>query len=71
MTDEELEEGFRSLAEYLSKKGNTNHRRYELKSVDGRPMLIRDDFCRAFEAAVSETFGIDIEPDDRDGTFLA
>ena len=71
MTDEELEEGFRSLAEHLSKGGNKSHRRYEVKSTNGRLMLVRDEFCRAFDVAMAKTFGTEIEPDDKDGTFLS
>ena len=70
MTDEELEEGFRSFAEQLNKIGNKSNRRYELKSMDGRLMLVRDEICRAFEIAMAEAFGTELEPDDKDGTFL-
>jgi hypothetical protein len=71
MTDEETEEEFfRSFTEHLSKMGNKSHRRYELKSFDGRLMLVRDEFCRAFDIAIADAFGTDLEPDDKDGMFL-
>jgi hypothetical protein len=70
MTDEETEEDFRSFTEHLSKMGNRSYRRYELKSIDGRLMLVRNEFCRAFDIALANAFGTDLEPDDKDGIFL-
>jgi hypothetical protein len=70
MTDKETEEDFRSFTEHLSKTGNKSHRRYELKGIDGRLMLVRDQVCRAFDIAIAEAFGTDLEPDDKDGIFL-
>ena len=71
MTNEELEENFRSFAEHLNKIGNKSHRRYELKSMDGRLVPVRNEVCRAFDEAMFEAFGTEIEPDDKDGTFLS
>ena len=70
MTDAELEAGFRSLAELLRKKGNKNYRRYELNRVDGRWMLVGDEFDRMFDNALNEAYGTEPEPDDKDGMFL-
>ena len=39
----DLEEGFGRLAALLSKQGNRGSRRYDLKRVDGRLMLVRDE----------------------------
>src|SRR5258708_29091060 len=70
MTDEELGESLRSLAERLSKQGNRNYRRYELKCVDRRYMLVRNEICRMVEQAINEAYHTEPEPDDKDGTFL-
>jgi hypothetical protein len=66
----DLEEDFSKLAALLSKQGNRAFRRYELKRVDGRLMLVRDELDRAFDLAISEVCGIELEPDEKDGTFL-
>jgi hypothetical protein len=70
MEARDLEEGFRKLAAVLSKQGNKGFRRYDLKRVDGRLMLVRDEIDRAFDLAMSEVCGIELEPDEKDGTFL-
>jgi len=41
-----------------------------LKRVDGRLMLVRNEIDRAFDLAISEVCGIELEPDEKDGTFL-
>jgi hypothetical protein len=66
----DLEEEFAELAALLSKQGNRAFRRYDLKCIDGRLMLVRDEVDRAFDLAMSEVFGIEIEPDEKDGTLL-
>jgi hypothetical protein len=66
----ELDEDFRRLAALLSKQGNRAYRRYELKRVDGRLMLVRNEIDRAFDLAISEVCGVEFEPDEKDGTFL-
>jgi hypothetical protein len=70
MGTDDLEEGFAQLAAALSKQSNRGFRRYDLKLVDGRMMLVRDEIDRAFEWALSEVCGIEFEPDETDGTFL-
>jgi hypothetical protein len=70
MDSDELEEGFRRLAALLTKQGNRSFRRYELKRVDGRLMLVRNEIDLAFDLAISEVCGIELEPDEKDGTFL-
>jgi hypothetical protein len=70
MESGDIEEGLRSLAELLNKQGNRAFRRYELKRVDGRLMLVRNELDRAFDLAISEVCGIELEPDEKDGTFL-
>ena len=66
----DLEEGFGRLAALLSKQGNRGFRRYDLKRVDGRLMLVRDEVDRIFESVMSEVCGIEFDPDDKDGKFL-
>jgi hypothetical protein len=66
----DLEENFAELAALLSKQGNRAYRRYDLKRIDGRLMLVRDEIDLAFDLAMSEVFGIELEPDEKDGTFL-
>lgn len=70
MESGDIEEDLRGLAELLSKQGNRAFRRYELKRVDGRLMLVRNEIDRAFDLAISEVCGIELEPDEKDGTFL-
>ena len=45
-------------------------RRYDLKRVDGRLMLVRNEIDRAFDLAMSEVCGIELDPDEKDGMFL-
>ena len=66
----DMEEDLGRLATLLSKQGNRGYRRYELKRIDGRLMLVRDQVDLAFELAISEVCGIELEPDEKDGTFL-
>jgi hypothetical protein len=70
MESGDIEEDLRSLAELLSKQGNRAFRRYELKRIDGRLMLVRNEIDRAFDLAISEVYGVELEPDEKDGTFL-
>jgi hypothetical protein len=66
----DMEEDFSELAALLNKQGNRACRRYELKAVGGRLMLVRNEIDLAFELAMSEAYGIELEPDEKDGTFL-
>jgi hypothetical protein len=66
----DMEEDFGKLAALLSKRRNRAFRRYELKRVDGRLMLVRNEIDLAFELAISDVCGIELEPDEKDGTFL-
>ena len=38
-------------------------RRYDLKRVDGQLMLVRNEIDRAFDLAMSEVCGIELDPD--------
>ena len=58
------------LAQFSGDQSNRNGRRYTLKAVDGRQMLVRDEVCRAVDEAISEVYGTALKPDDKDGTFL-
>jgi hypothetical protein len=66
----DMEEDLDRLAAVLRKQGNRGYRRYELKRVDGRLMLVRNEVDRAFDLAISGVCGIELEPDEKDGTFL-
>ena len=66
----DMEADVGALAAVLSKKGNKGYRRYQLKCIDGRLMLIRDELDRIFDLVMSEVCGTELEPDDKDGTFL-
>jgi hypothetical protein len=70
MGSSDLEESFAELAAVLSKQCNRAYRRYDLKRVEGRLMLVRNEIDRAFDLAISEVCGIELEPDEKDGTFL-
>jgi hypothetical protein len=70
MGNADMDEGFGRLAALLSKQGNRGCRRYDLKRVDGRLMLVRDEVDRIFELVMSEVYGIEFDPDDKDGKFL-
>ena len=65
-----MEEDLARLASLLSKQRNRAYRRYELKRIDGRLTLVRDEIDRAFDLAISEVCGIEIEPDEKAGKFL-
>jgi hypothetical protein len=65
-----MEEDFGRLAALLSEQGNRGYRRHHLKRVHGRLMLVRDEIDRAFDLAISEVCGIELEPDQKEGTFL-
>jgi hypothetical protein len=60
-----------ALARLFDQKGNRAYRRYTLKQVDGRLMLVRDQLDLFFELALSDVLGTDMEPDDKDGSFLS
>jgi hypothetical protein len=70
MGSDDLEENFTELAAQLSKQGNRAYRRYDLKRVKGRLMLVRNEIDRAFDLAICEVCGVELEPDEKDGTFL-
>ena len=53
-----------------SKESKKRFRRYELAQMDGRLMLVRSEIDRFFDLAMSEVFGTELEPDDKDGMFL-
>ena len=58
------------MAAVLSKQRNRGFRRYDLKRVDGRLMLVRNEIDRAFDLAMSEVCGIELDPDETEGMFL-
>jgi hypothetical protein len=68
--EEDMEQDVGRFAELLSKESNKRYRRYELRQIDGRLMLVRNEIDRFFDLAMSEVFGIELEPDDKDGMFL-
>jgi hypothetical protein len=65
-----MEEEAGAFAALFGKKGNKGYRRYELRQIDGRLMLVRNEIDRYFDLAMSEVFGIELEPDEKDGMFL-
>jgi hypothetical protein len=68
--DEDVVETARELAALLAKGGSKACRRYEVKRVNGRLMLVRDEVDRYFDLAMHEVFGTELEPDEKDGMFL-
>jgi len=58
-----------ALAVLLRKRGNGGYRRYQLKRIDGRLMLVRDELDRMFDLALRDVCGCEIEPDERDRMF--
>jgi len=60
----------RRIREALEQGSKKGFRRYELRKIDGRLMLVRNEIDRFFGIAVSEVFGTELEPDDKDGMFL-
>ena len=66
----DIEDDFGELTALLSKQRNRGYRRYDMMRIDGRLMLVRDEIDRAFDLAISEACGIELEPDEKDGTFL-
>jgi hypothetical protein len=68
--EKDMEEEAAAFAALLRKKGNKAFRRYELTQVNGRLMLVRNEIDRSFDLAISEVFGIELEPDEKDGMFL-
>jgi hypothetical protein len=67
----DMEEEFAQLAALLSKQGNRGYRRYDLKRIDGRLMLVRDEIDRAFDLAISEVYGIELEPDEMERFWIS
>ena len=65
-----MEEDACAFAALLGKKGNRGYRRYELRQVDGRLKLVRNEIDRAFDLAMRDVFGVELEPDEKDGMFL-
>ena len=65
-----MEDVAAEFARLLQKKGNKAFRRYQLKRIDGRLVLVRDELDRMFDLAMSDVFGCEIEPDEKDGMFL-
>jgi len=68
--EEDMEQDVGRFAKLFGKKGNKGYSRYELRQIDGRLMLVRNEIDRFFDLAMSEVFGIELEPDDKDGMFL-
>ena len=65
-----MERDVGTFVQPLSKEGKKGYRRYELRQLDGRLMLVRNEIDRFFDLAMSEVFGTELEPDDKDGMFL-
>jgi hypothetical protein len=65
-----MEQDVATFAELLSKESNKRYRRYDLRQIDGRLMLVRNEIDRLVDLAMSEVFGTELEPDNKDGTFL-
>ena len=68
--DDDMVDTARELAALLTKGGSKACRRYEVRTVNGRPMLVRNEIDRYFDLAMSEVFGTELEPDEKDGMFL-
>jgi hypothetical protein len=68
--EQDLDQDVGTFAELFSKGGKGRGRRYELRQINGRPMLVRNEIDRFFDLAMSEVFGTELEPDDKDGMFL-
>lgn len=69
--DEDMQLDVSAFAELFNKQTtNRGYRRYELKQIDGRLTLVRNEIDRLFELVVSEVFETELEPDDKDGMFL-
>jgi hypothetical protein len=66
----EIGEDERALFALLKKERNKRHRSYDLMAVDGRLILVRNKFELMIEEAIAAAYGTELEPDDRDGTFL-
>lgn len=63
--EKDMEQDVAAFARLLSKESKKGFRRYELRKIDGRLMLVRNEIDRFFDIAVSEVFGAELEPDDR------
>ena len=66
----EIGEDQRALFALLKKQGNKRHRSYDLIPVDGRLMLVRNKLDSMIEEAIAAAYATELEPDDKDGTFL-
>ena len=51
-------------------EGAGAYQRYELKIVDGRPMVVRNELDRMFDPALRDLCGCEIEPDKKDRSCL-
>jgi hypothetical protein len=65
-----VEDDNREFAALLAKAGNRSFRRYEVRRINGRFTVVRNEIDRVFDLAMSEVFGTEIEPDDKDETLL-
>jgi len=65
-----MEQDVSAFAELFSKGSKRAYRRYELREINGRLMLVRNEIDRFFDLAMSEVFGTELESDDKDGIFL-
>ena len=68
--EKDMEQDVAAFARLLSKESKKAFRRYELRKIGGRLMLVRNEIDRFFDIAMSEVFGTELEPDDKDGMFL-
>jgi hypothetical protein len=68
--DEDMLGTARELAALLAKGSSKACRRYVVRRINGRLTLVRDELDRYFDLAMHEVFGTELEPDDKDGTFL-
>jgi hypothetical protein len=68
--EQEIEKLAADLGPLLIERPSRASRRYRLERVGDRLMLVRDDIDRAFEFALQEACGCEIESDEKDGKFL-
>ena len=68
--EDDMEQDVSAFAELFSKGSKIAYRRYELREINGRLMLVRDEIDRLVDLAMSEVFGAKLEPDDKDGMVL-
>jgi hypothetical protein len=53
-----------------AKKATRAYRRYELRAIGGRLMLVRNELDCLFDLALSDVFGCEIESDEKNGMFF-